>query len=81
MNAQSTIRAWGNSQGLLIPKDILKTLSWKSADALELETRGDELVIRKKFVHKTFEERLAEYDGQIEVYDFDWGQPEGREML
>lgn len=31
--------------------------------------------------HRTFEERLAEYDGKISVYDFNWGEPEGRELL
>ncbi len=32
-------------------------------------------------VHKSFEERLAEYNGEIAVCDFDWGEPVGREML
>ena len=30
-------------------------------------------------IHKTFEERLAEFDGKITVSDFDWGVPMGRE--
>ena len=34
----------------------------------------------KVFEHKSFVERLKEYDGEIEVYDFDWGEPVGREM-
>ena len=33
------------------------------------------------FEHKSFGERLKEYDGEIEVYEFDWGKPEGREIL
>ena len=33
------------------------------------------------FEHKTFEERLAEYDGRIELYEYDWGEPVGRELL
>ena len=32
-------------------------------------------------VHKSFEERLAEYNGEISVCDFDWGEPMGRELL
>lgn len=35
----------------------------------------------KLFEHKSFSERLKEYDGEIEVYEFDWGEPVGREIL
>ncbi len=34
----------------------------------------------KVFEHKSFVERLKEYDGEIEVYEFDWGESVGREM-
>ena len=33
------------------------------------------------FEHKSFGERLKEYGGAIEVYEFDWGEPVGREMM
>jgi hypothetical protein len=33
------------------------------------------------FEHKPFSDRLKEYDGEIEVYGFDWGEPVGREMM
>ena len=33
------------------------------------------------FEHKSFIDRLKEYDGEIEVYEFDWGEPVGREMV
>lgn len=29
---------------------------------------------KKIFVHKTFEERLAEYNGEISFYEFAWGE-------
>ena len=35
----------------------------------------------KAFRHKTFEERLAEYNGEITIEPFEWGAPEGRKML
>lgn len=38
-------------------------------------------VMKKKSVHKTFKERLSEYNGKISVCDFDWGEPAGREIL
>ena len=78
---QVTIRSWGNSQGIRIPKDILEKLNLKTSDILDLEIKDDTIVLRKQFVHKSFEERLAEYNGEISVYDFDWGKPMGREIL
>lgn len=35
----------------------------------------------KAFKHRSFEERLKEYDGKITVGSYDWGNPKGREML
>lgn len=31
--------------------------------------------------HKSFEERVAEYDGEISICDFDWGEPIGKELI
>jgi antitoxin MazE len=78
---QVAIRAWGNSQGIRIPKDILKALDLKSSDVLDILVKDDTIVLKKAFKHKTFEERLAEYNGKIEITEFDWGEPKGREML
>ncbi len=78
---QVAIRAWGNSQGIRIPKDILEKLNLKVSDILDIEIDNDSIILKKPFVHKTFEERLAEYNGEISVCDFDWGEPIGREML
>lgn len=38
-------------------------------------------IVLNKYKHKTFEERVAEYNGEISVYDFDWGEPVGKEIL
>lgn len=78
---QVAIRSWGNSQGIRIPKNILEKLNLKTSDILDLEIKDDTIVLRKQFVHKSFEERLAEYNGEISVYDFDWVKPMGREIL
>ncbi len=78
---QVAIRAWGNSQGIRIPKDILNKMQLKVSDVLNIEIENDTIVLKKQFVHKTFEERLAGYNGEISVMDFDWGEPMGREML
>ena len=78
---QVAIRTWGNSQGIRIPKDILAKMQLKTSDILDISIEDDAIVLRKQFRHKSFEERLAEYEGKISVTDFDWGKPKGRELL
>lgn len=78
---QVTIRAWGNSQGIRFTRDIMDRMGLNVSDVLDIETSDDMIILRKTFRHKSFEERMAEYNNEISVCDFDWGQPLGREML
>ena len=78
---QVAIRSWGNSQGIRIPKEILEKLQLKVSDVLDRAVENDTLGLKKQFVHKSFEERLAENNGEISVCDYDWGEPVGREIL
>ena len=47
----------------------------------QMDTKLEIEKAKEEFTHKTFKERIDEYDGQISVYDFDWGKPKGDEML
>jgi antitoxin MazE len=78
---QVAVKAWGNSQGIRIPKDILDKLDIKVSDVLELYVKNESIILRKSFKHKSFEERLSEFNGEISVCDFDWGEPVGKEIL
>jgi antitoxin MazE len=78
---QVTIRAWGNSQGIRLPKDVLDEMKLKVSDILEISVEDDKIVLSKQFRHKSFEERLAEYNGKLTIADFDWGEPKGKELL
>ena len=78
---QVAIRSWGNSQGIRIPKEIMNRRGLKVSDILDIAVEKDTIIMKKSFVHRSFEDRLAEYDGKISVADFDWGEPAGREML
>ena len=78
----STIQMWGNSAALRLPKQVLEESGLKVGDSTIIIAREGEVIIKPdRFRHKPFKERLAEYNGQIEVEDFDWGEPLGREML
>lgn len=81
MNDQVAIKPWGNSLGIRIPKNILEKLGLHISDILQIEVIDDSIVLKKTFKHKTFEERVAEYNGEISICDYDWGEPVGKEIL
>ena len=81
MTSQSTIKPWGNSQGIRLSKSVLEQANIDVNDTVQIEVSENVIILRKVFQHRTFEERLAEYDGKMDVQDFDWGEPAGREML
>ena len=78
---QVAIRNWGNSQGIRLPKELLDRLNLKVSDVLDVVVEDDAIVLRKSFKHRTFEERLEEYGGNIDICELDWGEPKGKELL
>ena len=81
MTEQVAVKAWGNSFGIRIPRKFMEAFNLQPEDTLLLDTTDDAIIIRKAFRHKSFEQRLADYDGKISVEVFDWGEPKGRELL
>jgi putative addiction module antidote len=41
-----TIRKIGNSEGVIIPKDVLERLGLKAGDSLDLEVGADQMVLK-----------------------------------
>lgn len=81
MTMQSTVKAWGNSQGVRLSKKVLMEANIKINDIVIVEAAENMIILKKVFPHRTFEDRLAEYDGKIEIQAFDWGEPVGKEIL
>ena len=79
MTAQ--LKAWGNSQGIRLSKELLTLAGIKNNDILEIELQDGNIVLKKaKKEHRTLEERAQEYGGKLGPYEeFDWGEPVGRE--
>ncbi len=81
MTDQTVIHAWGNSQGIRLNKKIMEEADFSLSDTLQVEVSKDMIILRKLPKHRSFQERLDEYEGKISVQEFDWGEPEGRELL
>lgn len=78
---QAQVKAWGNSQGIRISKDILKEANIFVNDVLNVNVSNGQILLTKPFRHKTLEERAADFGGKLDLDgEFDWGQPAGREV-
>ena len=80
------VQKWGNSDGIRIPSSILKSLNLKTNDKVDLIQEKDKIIISKKKIHKTFEERIAMFEklsdedkGAVATYD--WGEDLGKEKF
>ena len=78
---QAQVREWGNSQGIRLSKDILKSAGIALNEMLEVTVSDGVITLAKTFRHKTLEERAAEYNGRLMLDgEYDFGEPVGREM-
>ena len=78
---QTQVKAWGNSQGVRISKEVLQAAAISVDDTLDIKVSNGMIVLVKPVRHKTLEERAAEYGGKLALDgEFDWGEPIGREV-
>ena len=78
---QTQVKAWGNSQGVRISKEVLQAAVISIDDTLDIKVSDGMIMLVKPFRHKTLEERAAEFGGKLALDgEFDWGKPVGREV-
>lgn len=78
---QAQVKEWGNSQGIRLSKEILKSAGFALNEVLDVTVSNGVIVLEKTFRHKTLEERAAEFDGKLLLDgEYDWGGPVGREV-
>lgn len=78
---EAKIQKWGNSDGIRIPSNILKSLNIKTNDILNIEQEDDKIIIsipKKKKI--SLEERFKEYNGKNLSKEFSWDDNVGREI-
>lgn len=78
---ETRIQKWGNSDGIRIPSNILKSLNIKTNDILNIEQDGDKIIItvpKKKKI--SLEEKFKEYHGKNLAKEFSWDENIGREI-
>ena len=79
---EAELKPWGNSQGIRLPKSVLKEAGFQPDDTLAIRAEKGKIILYRSVRHKTLEERAAEYDGKLNLDgELDWrGEPVGKEV-
>ncbi len=77
----TTIQKLGNSQGVRIPKILLDNVKWDENEQVVIVVDNDKLIIEKaKNKRKNIKELFADYKGDYEPTEIDWGNLEEKEI-
>ena len=76
-----TVRTLRNKQDKRTPTYVMSETQITKDSIPESSVENGIMTIKKKFHHKSFEERLEAYGGKISIAEFDWGEPAGREII
>ena len=79
---EAKLQKWGNSDGIRIPSNILKSLELKTNDIIELTVQDNQIVIKKSEKPKeiSLKEKFTKYKGSNLAKDFTWDAPKGKEL-
>ena len=78
---QAQVKQWGNSQGIRLPKEVLKSAGISVNEILDVTVSNGVITLEKTMRHKTLEERALQYGGRLMLDgEYDWGEPVGREV-
>ena len=81
---QLAIKKWGNSQGIILSKEIMEMLNAHIGDALEATFENGNLILKspeKQIKHRTLEERMEESGLPLAFgEEIDWGESRGNEL-
>ena len=77
------VQKWGNSQGIRLPKKILKDLGININDKIEISLNGEEIILKKIKNYTNLDDLFKDYKGDYRK-DFDefefFGEAQGCEF-
>ena len=77
----TSIQKWGNSQAVRLPKPLLEMVGLNENDKVEIKIQDGNLIIIPVKKHKKLEERIAEYEGDYQCFEWETGEPAGKEVF
>ena len=78
----STIKKWGNSAAVRIPRHVLAQANLEEGTDVEVVSEKEgEITLRAIRKRKSIQELFAGYDGGFfHTEELDWGEPQGDEV-
>ena len=71
---KTTVKPWGNSQGIRISRELLNLLGISVNEEVDLSVEDNRLIISKSVQRKSLEEYAQPYGGKLGPYkEFDFG--------
>lgn len=64
---QVQIKAWGNSQGICSPKELLREAGFGTDEILHAEAHDGRIVLTRSFQRRSLQERAALHHGQLNL--------------
>ena len=80
---QAVVQKWGNSQGIRLPKKILKDLGIDINDKIEISLNDGEIILRKVKKYIDLDDLFKDYKGDYreDFAEFEFfGEAQGREF-
>ena len=77
------VQKWGNSQGIRLPKKILKDLGININDKIEISLNGEEIILKKVKKYTSLDDLFKDYRGDYreDFAEFEFfGEAQGREF-
>jgi len=76
----TTIKKWGNSKAVRLPRAIIEKAGLDENDQVELLVEEGNIIIVPFKKHITLKERSAAYNGHYKPVEWDTGSPTGNEI-
>ena len=78
----ATIRRWGNSAAVRLPRNILSQANLEEGTDVEIIlSKEGEITLRAVRKRKNIQELFADYDESFfQTEEIDWGKPQGEEV-
>ncbi len=77
---EAKLQKWGNSLGIRIPSNILKTLGMSDEDIVDISYDEEKIIISKPKKTISLETRFKNYKGSNLSKEFVWDEPRGKEI-
>ena len=78
---EARLQRWGNSDGIRIPKSLLKALNLKTNDIVDLIQEDNKIIISKSSKKKvSLRTLIKNYDGPNLAKDYNWDDKVGNEI-